>query len=83
MRDKHCAFSNSSYISYYRYLMEDKIGRKLGIDEVVHHINLNHADNRIENLRIMSRSEHGKLQYLCGKPTLFRCGMDSTTKIYH
>jgi len=39
---------------------------------------LNNRDGRaIKHIEIVT------LQYLCGKPTLFRCGMDSTTKIYH
>ncbi|MGN0449533.1 MAG: HNH endonuclease signature motif containing protein [Ruminococcus sp.] len=39
-------------------VMEDYIGRKLTEDEVVHHINENRLDNRIENLQLMTRGEH-------------------------
>lgn len=39
-------------------IMEDHIGRKLNKDEVVHHINENKLDNRIENLQLMTRGEH-------------------------
>ena len=53
------ALSNGRYIAYYRYLMEQDIGRKLKTNEVVHHINSNHEDNRIENLQLMTRKEHG------------------------
>ena len=53
--------SDGKYITYYRYLMEQKIGRKLTSDEAVHHINSNHEDNRIENLQLMTRSEHASL----------------------
>ena len=42
-------------------LMEEKIGRKLMPNEVVHHINKNRADNRIENLQLMTRREHSRL----------------------
>lgn len=42
----------------HRVVMENLLGRKLDEDEVVHHINENKQDNRIENLQIMSRSEH-------------------------
>ena len=42
-------------------IMENAIGRKLEKDEVVHHINSNIGDNRIENLALMTRSEHSRL----------------------
>jgi hypothetical protein len=45
-------------IKLHRYLMEQFIGRKLLPREIVHHINNNKLDNRIENLKMMSRSEH-------------------------
>lgn len=38
--------------------MEQYIGRKLTKDEIVHHINGIKNDNRIENLQIMTRTEH-------------------------
>lgn len=42
-------------------LMEEKIGRRLYSNECVHHINHDRSDNRIENLELMSRSEHARL----------------------
>ena len=45
----------------HRYLMEQHVGRKLNSNELVHHLNENSRDNRIENLTIMSRSEHARL----------------------
>lgn len=45
----------------HRYLMEQKLGRKLDRKEVVHHINGDRQDNRIENLEIMSLSDHTRM----------------------
>jgi len=38
--------------------MEQHLGRKLDRTEHVHHINNDFTDNRIENLCVMSESEH-------------------------
>lgn len=42
----------------HRIIMENYIGRKLDRFELVHHINGDKKDNRIENLQIMSPKEH-------------------------
>lgn len=41
--------------------MEQYLGRRLNRYEVVHHLNGNKMDNRIENLQLMSLSEHTRL----------------------
>mgnify|MGYP000491684111 CR=1 FL=1 len=46
------------YIPEHRLVMEEHLGRRLRTDEVVHHINHDKTDNRIENLQVMSRAEH-------------------------
>jgi len=51
----------NGYIKEHDYIMEKHIGRPLKKGECVHHINGIKTDNRIENLTLMTNSEHMKL----------------------
>ena len=42
----------------HRLVVEEHIGRKLLSTEIVHHINKDKLDNRIENLMVCTRAEH-------------------------
>jgi predicted DNA-binding protein YlxM (UPF0122 family) len=63
-----------NYVATHVLVAEKAIGRYLNDGEVVHHINLQKADNRIENLAILNGSQHGLAHrymehiaaYLCG-----------------
>jgi hypothetical protein len=48
-------------VRHHRFVMECHLGRKLHPSEDVHHINGDRLDNRIENLQVLSHSEHCRL----------------------
>lgn len=45
----------------HRFVMEQSVGRKLTNKEDVHHVNHNKLDNRIENLLLLTKSQHSKI----------------------
>lgn len=52
---------NGRRILEHRYVMEQHIGRELTSSEVVHHIDGDPLNNRIENLEILTQNIHAKI----------------------
>ena len=52
----------------HRWVVEQALGRPLGPDEIVHHINGDSLDNRLKNLRVMDRGSHSREHFLLPLP---------------
>ena len=53
-KPEHPFCANNDYVYEHRIVMEKNIGRYLTDKEVIHHINDNTLDNRIENLMLFN-----------------------------
>lgn len=59
---EHPGADQNGYVLEYRWIMEKHLGRFLEAEEVVHHINGDSMDNRIENLMLLKNTgEHSRL----------------------
>jgi len=54
----HPNMSGEGYVKRARLVVEERLGRYLSRDELVHHINEIKNDDRPDNLEVMTRSEH-------------------------
>ena len=54
---KYVTINGKSYPEH-RFVMEQHLGRKLDSKEIVHHINGDRGDNRIENLEVVNHKRH-------------------------
>lgn len=55
----NCSYCGT-HVYRYRLVMEKHLGRYLRSDEIVHHKNGDCSDDRIDNLEVMSQSEHAR-----------------------
>ena len=58
---KHPKAHKDGYQMLHTVVMERAIGRYLEPNEVVHHINHDRKDNRLENLMLMDKKEHMRM----------------------
>jgi hypothetical protein len=86
----------NGWLYEHRFLMERMLGRFLRDGEVVHHINHNRADNRIENLMVTTASEHARRHHtlpnrwtirhkacvVCGETTRSHASRGRCTRCY-
>ena len=63
----HPKATKNGYVLLHRVIMENHLNRLLDDNEVVHHINGDKLDNRIENLQAMLNSEHVRLHKSTGR----------------
>ena len=67
MTKGHPRADQFGYVMEHIVVAENQIGRFIGCDEVVHHINGIKDDNKIENLQVMGRGEHTILHHTGSK----------------
>ena len=60
--------SREGYVMEHRYVMAEHLGRMLTADEVVHHLNGDRADNRLENHEVMPKRKHDRMPKPKAKP---------------
>lgn len=55
--------SPNGYVREHRLVMANHLGRLLDPSELIHHVNGDRTDNRIENLQIVTAGEHMTIEH--------------------
>lgn len=58
LKPNHPMADSKGYAYTHRYLMSKKLNRIIKKNEIVHHINGDKLDNKIENLELLTRKQH-------------------------
>lgn len=53
---------DGKYRYLHRLVLQEHLGRELSQDEHVHHLDGNPRNNSVENLQIVSKAEHNRLE---------------------
>lgn len=77
----HPRRTKNNYVLLHRVLMENKLGRFLLTNEEVHHRDENGKNNSLDNLTVMSRSEHRRLHSTKGR-TMVTLTCPSCEKVF-
>lgn len=74
----HPRATSTGYVLEHRVVVENALGRLLSDNEIVHHLDENKKNNRLDNLEVMSRSAHTRHHAPRRKmwwPTCAECGV--------
>ena len=83
-KPNHPRANKSGYVRKHFLIIEKMLGRYLTKDEIVHHIDLFHSNNDLENLFVCkNRSEHTTIHYKYGREskTLYKLGIIKFNKL--
>lgn len=80
---EHPHATKHGYVLHHRVVMENNLGRLLNPDEVVHHINGDKKDNRIQNLEVLDSRQHVRMHGLERGSKWCELKCPQCSKIFH